>query len=623
MNTDIYGSLITAMVILLVSAVTVPFLAKKRKLAGWLNFLLVFIAGAILLTVSYRVIFDSLYQSSRFVEFGPVGLYFLVDSFSAFFIAIIAFMAIISAYYSIEYMEHYPDYSLKSYYACYPLFILGMIGVVTVDDLSLGFTIAWQLMTIASYFLVKFEFKKKENVKSANKYLILMELAWVAVLGGVFLIGDFTMGESLHHLIEKLGSVTDAKLYVIYGLILFGFGMKAGVFPLGQLWLPDAHSIAPSPISALLSGVMLKTGIYGIIRTFYWMVPHGGDAHFNGVLWGAIIAGMGVVTLFIGTAQSMKQSDSKRLLAYSSIGQLGYIIFGIGSALVMFNSNNQYIQLLGLVAIIGVVYHILNHAVFKGLLFLTSGSVLYATGTKDLNKLGGLMKLMPISCVVAGIAALSISGVPPFSGFMSKWTIISTSLLAGKDAVFLVLFGIIALFTSALTLSCYVKFFGMTFTSSGVEWNTEKKVKEVPAGMLIPKLVLTVLCLVQGLIPFFYFDAIIGIFQKSKGSIVYQAFNSVNFSEHIFSNYMGVSVSVPGVQGITNLVAVPVILLIVFALAMLLGKFLRSSAGSEERESPTWLCGYQDLNNNNRFIDRNMFAALKKALRWTGGNGKQ
>ncbi len=620
-ETDVYGNLLTAMLILLITAVVVPFVSGKRKLAGWLNFILVAIAAVVMLNISYVTVFESS-KLSQLVNIGPVGIYFLVDSLSGFFIGIIAFMAIISAFYSINYMEHYPDYKMAGYYVSYPLFILGMIGIVTVDDLSLGFTISWQLMTIASYFLVRFEYKKKENIKSANKYLVLMELAWIFVLAGAFMIKGAAFGDSLHALIMKLGGMASSAQYLIYGLILLGFAFKAGIFPLGQLWLPDAHSIAPSPISALLSGVMIKTGVYGIIRTFFWMVPHSENFHYNGTFWGILIASFGVATLFIGTVQSMKQNDSKRLLAYSSIGQIGYIIFGIGSALYMFNTNSEMLKLLGLVSVVGVIYHILNHSIFKGLLFLSSGSVLYATGTKDLNKLGGLMKLMPISALVAGIASLSISGVPPFSGFASKWTLISTSLLAGGEVLFLVLFGIIALFTSAVTLSCYVKFFGMTYTSAGSEWNAEHEVKEVPVGMLLPKLVLAALCVIQGLLPFFYFKAIIGIFQNSKGSIVHAAFNNMNLNERVTTSMMGVSVNLPGMSAVSS-VAVPAVVLIVLIAAILFAWWLKNSAGSKDRITDTWLCGYRSLGDDNRYRNRNVFAALKSVLWWTGGNVKE
>ncbi len=623
MNTDIYGQLILAMGILLASGLVVPVFGGMRRLAGWLNFLLVTAAGIILMNIAATTVFSTASQSSRFLAMGDFGVYFLVDGVSGFFMAIIAFMAIMSAFYSIRYMEHYTDYGVRGYYFHFPLFVLGMIGIVTVDDLSIGFTISWQLMTIASYFLIRYESKKKENVRNANKYLGLMELAWVIIIGATLLIDGAAMGDSLHALTAKLGATAGIAPMLVFGLLLLGFSFKAGVFPLGQLWLPDAHSIAPSPISSLLSGVMIKTGVYGIIRTFFWMVPHAEGFHFNPLFWGALIASFGVVTLFIGTVQSMKQNDYKRLLAYSSIGQIGYIIFAIGTALFMLNAQSDFMKLLGMVAIIGVLYHVLNHAVFKGLLFLSSGSILYATHTKDLNRLGGLLKFMPASAVIAGIASLSIAGVPPFSGFASKWTIISTSLLAGSEMLFLVIFGIIALFTSAITLACYVKFFGMSFTSSGSEFCCEEEPKEVPFGMLLPKIILGALCLVQGLVPYFYYTVIIGVFKNSAGSTLFDTFNGVALTDSIFTSAMGVTLKVPGLDTTVNSVAVPAVMLAVWAGSFILAWLLRRSGGSQEKAAPTWLCGYQDLNNLNRYKNRNMFAGLRTVLRWTGGNVKE
>lgn len=624
MNTDIYGNLFTAMAVLAASAVVSPVVAgTKRKLAGWINFLMVTVAAIFLLHISYAVIFKAAPQESTIITLGPTGIYFLVDSFSAFFIAIVSFMAVMSSFYSIEYMDHYHDYSLRGFYFNLPVFILGMIALLTVDDLSIGFTIAWQLMTIASYFLIKFEHREEGVVYGANKYLVLMELAWVLIVGATFFVSGSEMGDSLHLITQKLGSTSPAMMFAVYGLILVGFGFKAGMFPFGQLWLPDAHSIAPSPISALLSGVMLKTGIYGIMRTFFWMTPHGDGVHFNGFLWGVIIASFGVVTLFVGTVQSMKQSDAKRLLAYSSIGQLGYIIFASGAALVLMNTGSEYLKLLALVVIIGALYHVINHAVFKGLLFLVSGSVLYTTGTKDLNKLGGLIKFMPVSAVVAGIASLSIAGVPPFSGFASKWTIISSTVLAGSEVVFLVIFGIIALFTSAVTLSCYVKFFGMTFTSTGTEWTVKKDIKEVPFMMLLPKVILTVLCIVQGLLPFVYYNVIIEVFRKSTVSTLSGAFKHADFNNYIFSTMNGVSFTVPGLQGVASSAAVPAVVLLVVAAAFVIARLFRDSGGAEERQAPTWLCGYAELDNLNRYPDRSMFSSLKGFFWWTGGNVKK
>ncbi len=621
MNGDLYGTLLLSIALLLASSVVVPLFAEKRKLAGWLNFTAVAVAGIMLLSVSYGAIFvKSL--STTLVHIGPLSVYLLLDSFSGFFLAIIAVMAIMSALYSVEYLEHYEDYRLTGYFINFPIFIAGMAGIVTADDLSVGFTIAWQLMTVSSYFLVKFEFRKAEIVKSANKYLALMELAWLLIVIAPFLIAGTAVGDSVHLITARLGETKGAVPFLVYALIFLGFGFKAAIFPFGQMWLPDAHSVAPSPVSALLSGVMIKTGVYGIIRTFFWMVPHSETFHFNGSLWGVIIASFGVVTLFIGTVQSMKQSQSKRLLAYSSIGQVGYIILGIGAALYMSYSPSPLLRLLALIALIGTVYHVLNHAVFKGLLFLASGSVLYSTGTKDLNRLGGLLKLMPVTALVAGIASLSISGVPPFSGFASKWTIISSSILAGNEVLFIVIFGIIALFTSAVTLSCYVKFFGMTFTSAGAEWTVGREIKEVPAGMLIPKLLLALLCVVQGLFPYFYFSTIIAIFQNSGGSYISAAFRNMGIENAVINSGMGVSVTVPGLSAAVS-TAVPLVVLAVFVFALCVAFLLTKSAGSKERVGETWLCGYQTLNNRNRYMDSSMFSALKTMFWWTGGNVKK
>lgn len=622
MNTDLYVNLIYAMAVLAASAAVVPLAAKWRKLAGWLNFGFVSAAAVFLLNISYDAIINGISTGATQIDFGFANIHFLIDPFSGFFIAVIAFMSMVSAFYSISYMDHYHDYSLRGYYFLYPLFILGMILIVTVDDLSLGFTIAWQMMTVTSFLLVRFESKKEENVRNANKYFIWMQIAWVIILGGVFLINGSSVGDSVHTLTEKLGN-SGSTAYFIYALLLIGFGFKAGVFPLGQLWLPDAHSVAPSPISALLSGVMIKTGVYGIIRTFFWMTPHSGDFHYDPAVWGIIISSIGVVTLFIGTVQSMKQNDSKRLLAYSSIGQVGYIVLAIGVCLYLVGSDSKSNQFLALIAIVGALYHVLNHAFFKGLLFLTSGSVLYATGTKDLNKLGGLLKLMPVTGIIAAIASLSISGVPPFSGFASKWTIISTSIIAGSETAFLVIFGIIALFTSAVTLSCYVKFFGMTFTSAGTEWTMKTEAKEVSPMMLLPKIVLTVLCIVQGLIPYFYFNQIANIFASSSGSIIQDRFRNASLDLYVGSPFMGVDVSAIGIAHGTTSAAVPGVILLVVAVAMLAAWLFKRSGNSAEREADTWLCGYQEHNNLNRYQNKSMFSSFKKALWWTGGNVKE
>jgi formate hydrogenlyase subunit 3/multisubunit Na+/H+ antiporter MnhD subunit len=615
MTADIFTRLFAGFAVLAVAAVVTPRLARKRRLAGIVNLAFVSVSAVLLLTVAFEAVFGHGSHALLTLSLGPVAIPFLADGLSGLFLAIIAFMAVMSALYSIRYMDHYPEYGLSGYYLCFPLFILGMAALVTVDDLAVGFTLAWQIMTLASFFLVRFEHRKKENVRNAAKYLVLMELAWLLVVAGAFFVDGYKFGEPLAATAAKLGGTSGLPLLGFFAFLLAGFGLKAGVWPLGQLWLPDAHSIAPSPVSALLSGVMLKTGIFGLMRTFLFMAPVANPA-FDAGAWGLAIATIGTVTLLIGTIQSMKQSDAKRLLAYSSIGQIGYIVLATGAVLFLGASGPPALRALAIAAAIGALYHVLNHAIFKGLLFLTSGSILYATGTKDLNKLGGLIKLMPVSAVVAGIASLSISGMPPFSGFSSKWTIISSSLLAGEGTVALVLFGIIALFTSAVTLACYVKFFGMAFTSSGSEWNVRKTIREVPASMLVPKLVLTAVALVQGFFPVLSIGLVRTALGRSEGFFL--ADMLAGSGSPLSASAGGVRLAVFGGRTFAA-AAAPLIVLLLLGLGLAFGALLRRSAGSKEVEAPTWLCGYQSLNDANRYADRGMFAALRGLFKFAGG----
>lgn len=615
MTADLFVRLFIGLGLLAAAALAAPLLARKRTLAGVVNLALVAAAAALLLTVSCESIFGQAGPAAWTLALGPLSVPFLVDGLSGLFLAVIAFMAVMSAIYSIRYMDHYPEYGLGGYYLCFPLFILGMAALVTVDDLGLGFTLAWQIMTVASFFLVRFERRKAENRRSAAKYLALMELAWLLVVAGAFFARGHSFGEPLAGITAKLGATGGLPLLGFFAFLLVGFGLKAGVWPLGQLWLPDAHSIAPSPVSALLSGVMLKTGIYGLMRTFLFMTPKD-NAAFDGRTWGLIVAATGAVTLLVGTIQSMKQSDAKRLLAYSSIGQIGYIVLAAGAVLYLGTTGTPVLRALAVAAVIGALFHVLNHAIFKGLLFLTSGSILYATGTKDLNKLGGLITLMPVSAVIAGIASLSISGMPPFSGFSSKWTIISSALLAGDGTFALVLFGIIALFTSAVTLACYVKFFGMAFTSAGSEWNVGRTIREVPASMLAPKIVLTAVALVQGLFPALSVNLVLAALGRSEGFFLADA---------VARPAGPLSASVLGLRltGVSDLpfgaAAAPLAVLLVLGLGFGLGVLLRRAGGSKEVEAPTWLCGYQDLGNANRYTDRGMFAGLRGLFKFAGG----
>ena len=606
--------------LLLASAAVTPFVAGRRKLAGWLNAFFCLAAGLAFAGVAGSVLMGGGPAEAFTLQVGGYTVPFLIDGFSALFLGLIALMAALTAFYCIGYMEmpHYRGYGLGGFLCAYPLFVAGMVAIVTVDDLTVGFTAAWQLMTLASWFLIRFDRQDRAILKSANKYLFLMELAWGAIVLAALLTPGAGAGTPLHALTAGINGAPEGLRLGIYGLLFFGFAMKAGMFPLGQLWLPDAHSSAPSPISALLSGVMIKTGVYGIVRVLFWMVPPVVQLN-EGRYLGLVLASFGVVTLFIGTVQALKQHDAKRLHAYHSIGQMGYILLGVGTAHYFFLSASPLLHTLSALALIGGLYHTINHALFKGLLFLCTGSVQYATGTKDLDKLGGLIKLMPITALTAAVASASIAGIPAFSGFMSKWAIIASGLVGGKTGGVIVLFGIIALMTSAITLASYVKFYGMAFTASGIEWRDEGEVREVGVLMLLPKLILAAICLIQGLFPAVFVGLLFQVFAGSPGSLVQPLFANPATASAIAQTSGGISLSL-GAGQLPVAFIMPLALVAMLLVAGLFAAWLRAAGGAEQRTAPVWLCGYQTQNNANHYVSSHIYAAFKKLMRWTGGN---
>jgi len=608
--------LFLSFLLLAAAAVLASATARSRRFAGWLHFALAVEASGFLAWVGVRAVLGRGMEEAVLVRIGPFAVPFLIDGLAGLLLTIIALVSAASALYSVRYMDHYPRYGVGGYYFRLPLFVLGLAALVTIDDLSVGFSLAWQIMTIASYLLIRFENKERASLRAARRYLILMEAAWALVVAGGILLGG-RPGDSLHALGAKAAAAGTIPRLAGLALLAGGCSLKAGLFPLGQMWLPDAHSAAPSPVSALLSGVMLKTGVFGLVRVVFFLAPAAG-AGFQPRLWGGLLAAAGALTLFIGTLQSVKQSDAKRLLAFSSIGQIGYIVLGLGAALLLSASEDAVLLGLAAAAVLGALFHVLNHAIFKGLLFLTSGSLLYATGTKDLNKLGGLVVGMPVSAVLAAIASLAIAGMPPGSGFSSKWAIIASTVLAGDGWIFLVLFGSMALFTSAVTLACYVKFFGLAFTSSPARAAADRPVREVPASMLAAKIVLAAVCLAQGLLPFLFVRFVAAGLGHSSGFLLGWLFESGGYGRALAASPSGLAIGTALGPSAAASIS-PLLVAAMLLLALGLAAWLRRSAGSRRASAPTWLCGYRELDDRTRFTDRGMFAALKDLFRWTGG----
>jgi hydrogenase-4 component B len=325
-----------------------------------------------------------------------------------------------------------------------------MILVVTAWN-GFYFLIVWELMSVLSYMMVSFDYKNKENEFAGYLYILMTHVGTAFIVLSFVLLflktGSFDFG-------SFEGISLPAKYAILVGLLaLIGFGMKAGIVPF-HIWLPYAHPVAPSNVSALMSGVMIKTAIYMLIRFYCNFIPN------TGVEFGIFILTLGAISAFFGILYALGQTDIKRLLAYSSIENIGIIFMGIGLAIIFKASG--YKILYGF-ALVGTLFHVLNHAIFKGLLFLGSGAILKSCHTRNIEELGGLIKKMPITALLFLAGSMAICAIPPFNGFMSEWIIyqslLSSFKLTSEAAKLLTpIFSAMLAITGGLALACFVLF---------------------------------------------------------------------------------------------------------------------------------------------------------------------
>jgi multicomponent Na+:H+ antiporter subunit D len=399
----------------------------------------------------------------------PFGVVLVKDNLSQFMLLIVNVVAFLTIIYSYVYMTKFEDY--LRFYTLFLFMLAGMNGVVLTGDLFNLFVFL-EIASIASYALVGYGVDAEE-LEASFKYLILGALASVFILFGIGMIysvtGSVNMADVARFIIVNDLSKNNALLMAT-GLFIVGFGLKAGLVPF-HAWLPDAHSSAPAPISVMLSGVLIKVlGIYALIRIFYSVIG------ITPVVSNVFIT-MGIISMLVGAFMGFGQDDMKRMFAFSSISQMGYIAVGIGIGTPL--------------AIIGALFHLLNHAGFKSLLFLSSGAIQNSTGTRNLSELGGLRGKMPVTSATSVIGSLSIAGVPPFNGFWSKLIII----LAAFSAGYFWLGGILVL-TAFLTLAYYLRF--QKNVIFGEPTSIIKNVREAPFMMVMPMVVFAVFCLLAG-----------------------------------------------------------------------------------------------------------------------------
>ena len=461
------------------------FINSKKTWVRRLSLLMLILANLGTLCISFSIFTNRNFVFNMITS--GITFNFLIDKLAAFFLILISIISLSVAVYSFSYTEHFESKIKKNLLIALMSFFILSMELTVISHNLLAFLFFWELMSISSFILVMFDYEKKETRKAGIFYFVMTQMSTIFLIFAFALI--FNQTGTLDF--TKLQEPSSFLVSLIFITLTIGFAIKAGVIPFHK-WLPYAHPASPSSISALMSGVMIKVAIYGMVR-FLFLLP-------QQELWhGILILIAGTVSALLGVLYALKEHDIKRLLAYHSIENIGIIFMGIG--LYMIFSFYQFKEL-AMISLIAALFHTLNHALFKSLLFLSAGSVVAKIHTKNIEEMGGLIKKMPYTAILFLIGAISISALPPFNGFVSelmifqvflKFNVLTSPIIKILLLVSLSLFAL----TSALAAACFVKAFGIIFLGSPRS-NKVEHASEVSKSMIIGPSILAILCIFLG-----------------------------------------------------------------------------------------------------------------------------
>lgn len=430
-------------------------------------------------------------------------LLFRIDRLSAMFIAMVSIAAVAVGIYSGGYLKQYAGEKTPQHFSLHlmslVLMYVSMVFVVMARD-AFSFLFSWEMMTVSSFVLILFDAERREVRRAALSYLILMHIGFVFLLAGFVVVSSAGLPASFDSLSEYFLRNNPLPLFIVF---LAGFGMKAGIFPL-HIWLPEAHPAAPSHVSAFMSGVMIKMGVYGVMRIISFMET-------NLFTVGIILFTLGIVTGLYGAVLAAVQNDIKRLLAYSSIENIGIIFLAMGVSVIGYGTGDNFLALCGMS---GALLHTVNHSFFKTLLFFGAGNIYTATHTTSLDGLGGISRKMPVTAVFFLVGVMAISALPPLNGFVSEFLIyygLFDAVSTGAGSIIASICGIVALsLIGGIVVLAFTKLYGVTFLgcprSHAVEHAEEVSVDRliacaIPAGGI----------LLVGLAPFLFTDGMFSI----------------------------------------------------------------------------------------------------------------
>ncbi len=521
------------------------------------------------------------------IDFGAVGSIDLLVHFSRLnmiFVWLVLGLGLLATIYSIRYMEHAlrdtaaPKHGALRYYPVLMLFLASMAAVVCLPNL-LSFFIAWSVMSLCALALIVHEYHKPEVRYAGIKFALFTLVGNSAIFIAIMILhnayGSFDFESAKQAMV--VGFSNGSLLpHLVFGLFALGFLTKLGIYPMGD-WLPDAHPAAPSPVSALLSGVMIKLAAFDIAHMSLELMVGGGASPESMMVWGLVLAALGGLSVVLGGSAAAASNDTKRLLAYSSVSQSGYILMSLGVCMAFAPVNPM---LAGLAFVAGIVF-VMADAMHKSLLFLTAGSVLHATGTRDLVKLGGLGERMPSTSFAAIVGGLSLGGIPLTAGFIAKWMLLQAALQGASQQPILALLMLVVVLGSILAMAYALKYVGAAFLGHPADPECCTQTEEVPAGMRLPQFALVVALVGAGLWP-----------ALMAGPAV-AAWNELGGGAAPLTGVEGglLLIGAPG----TGLVGgfVPAVIFVLVALAALLAYGLSRLGSAPTREVPSWQSGLE------------------------------
>ncbi len=557
--------------ILILGGILSTFLNKNLKIPTLSIMTLIGAVCSFLPALNVMLKGETLVQSLNFNNiFGVVN--FVIDPLSAFFIMVISVMSTIAVIYSNGYLKPYIEKgkNINSHLIFLSMLIASMLAVVTCQN-ALMFLICWEIMSLSSFFLVIFENEKKEVLHAGIKYLVFMHISVVFIMIGFAMMSISAGSYDFSSFINSFESNSHFA-NIIFLLMFIGFGTKAGFVPFHN-WLPDGHPAAPSHVSAMMSGVMIKTGIYGILRGISLIgIPS------KCVAYAVII--ISVLTFLYGILYAITQEDVKRMLAYSSIENIGIIGLGAGVGMLGLAYSAPMVAVLGFA---GCLIHILNHSIFKELLFLAAGNLYNKTHTRNIEALGGLIKSMPNTAVLFLIGAVAICGLPPLNGFVGEF-LIYFGMFKGLGihnffSLITLLFAISGLaLVGTMAMLCFTKMFSIIFLGMPRDKASETVTGDCPNSMILPMSLLAVLIFAIGLLPQYVFDFVLKPVENITGKL---------------------NVCIAEPLNLMQFISIFALCFIIFLTVLILLK-LKFTKGKVVLHE-TWGCGYNRANNHMQY----------------------